>query len=107
MTAAGKLILYRIGLFDDSLCRDITLCPYHRYKQGIYFKQNQNTCSNLSHSGNRKAYRGITVSESIDVLESFSVLLPVVTCKLHVSSFLVKNSILRKGGTSLKIIFQI
>ncbi|CAG2210475.1 unnamed protein product [Mytilus edulis] len=74
----GQLILYRVGLYDDRLYRDVTVCPFHRYKLGIYFKQTK-TCSHRSHSGNGKAYRGITVHESRDVLQSFGVLLPVGT----------------------------
>ncbi|CAC5412067.1 unnamed protein product [Mytilus coruscus] len=110
----GELLLYRVGLyrlFDDRLYRDITVCPLHRYKLVIYFKQKR-TYSHPSHSWNGKSFRGMTVHESRGVLQSFGILLPVGTGKLtknldlfsalQFSSNLVKNSILGKGGTSFK-----
>jgi hypothetical protein len=47
----GELLLYRVGLFDDRLYKDITVCPFHRYKLEIYYKQ-KCSCGYLSHSGN-------------------------------------------------------
>lgn len=35
----GQLILNRVGLFDTKLYKDIFVCPAHRFKLGIYFKQ--------------------------------------------------------------------
>jgi hypothetical protein len=74
----GELLLHRVGVFDERLYKDITVCPFHRYKLGIYYKQKR-SCGYPSHSGNGKTYRGITTDESRMVLQRFGLLLPVGT----------------------------
>lgn len=85
----GQLILNRVGLFDTKLYKDIFVCPAHRFKLGIYFKQKK-TCQFPDHEGKGKVYRGVSLEESEWILHKHSRLLPVGEGKF-LSEFLIHS----------------
>ena len=77
-----KLILNRVGIFDaTTLYQELTVCPAHRCKLGIYFKSNA-ICCYPSHTGNGKTIKGITSDESRLILQKYNTLIPIGSGKL-------------------------
>ncbi|XP_069107183.1 uncharacterized protein [Argopecten irradians] len=71
----GHLIAVRCGLFDADL-NLYTVCPYHRDRQGLYWKQ-RSTCQYPGHKGKAKPYRNVNTEMSQMIMKNVGSLVPV------------------------------
>ncbi|CAC5388049.1 unnamed protein product [Mytilus coruscus] len=79
----ADLLCRRVGLFTTN--SSLTVCPFHRYKLGIDFRQIKQ-CTYPDHTGKGKTFRGVSSIHSQHILEEYGVLLPVGT-ELSVAEF--------------------
>ncbi|CAC5398509.1 unnamed protein product [Mytilus coruscus] len=76
LVTEADLLCRRFGLFTTN--SSLTVCPFHRYKLGINFRQvKQYTYPD--HTGKGKTFRGISSTHSQHILEEYGVLIPVGT----------------------------
>jgi hypothetical protein len=74
ITTEADLLSRRIGMFYTNT--SMTVCPHHRYRLGVGFRQGK-TCVHPEHSGKGRVFRGISCSQSQQILEEQGVLVPV------------------------------
>ena len=70
----ADLLCRRVGLFDTNLF--LTVCPLHRAKLGIAFKQGK-LCLHPQHTGKGKTFRGVSSQQSRHILQDHGVLVPI------------------------------
>ncbi|CAH3020126.1 unnamed protein product [Porites evermanni] len=72
-----KLILARVGLFEDDDGRDFTICPKHRAVLGVRFRPSKK-CQHPLH-GNRKGKgdRGVNLKTAKEIKEKWNTVVPV------------------------------
>ncbi|XP_052065790.1 uncharacterized protein LOC127705501 [Mytilus californianus] len=70
----ADLLCRRVGLFNTNY--SLSVCPLHRAKLGIAFKQTK-VCTHPLHNGKGRTFRGVNSQQSRKILEDHGVLLPV------------------------------
>ena len=84
ITCEADLICRRAGLFSTN--HSLSVCPLHRAKLGVDFKQGK-SCSHPTHTGKGKSFRPVNSFQSKQILEDHGILVPVgsgnILCILH------------------------